>query len=918
MESQTPAAPGSSANQHSPEFTSPAGKRRRPSPLSSNIIRETTDSPNSPSTSGIGAALRTSNPKPQRGSSRGSDMQRSSSPSAQGGPIRYTRTGRVSKATKGQRVHSCDECGKTYTRAEHLRRHQQNHKPGAFPCDVPRCGRSFYREDLLIRHKARHNDPLDPPTRRPSIGSQTSVPAIEHAFPWGTQAEQSHQHPNVDDCDAEAVPDDLPHAAPPASTQSSTSTSLSRKDYIPITQLHPGIATELPVSIDRNSRYPEDQFGEIYDTSQPPYSSTGHNSPTNDYAYPSGTPYFAQPNRAHANPHDLRMFSDLDSPNTSRSPISAGSSTVGLPSWHPDLQSPPVQPFAISSTSDIAHCYDGNTSPNSNSLSEEPSILCLSDGSSRMMSVEQRDVMEKRELQVLTALTASSPATLLNLPMEASTLSNDRRYLDAYWKWVHPLYPIIHKPTFDIFSASPLLQAAMLQLGAHMLRNSVDMGNARIMHDRCIKVIKKRDIYDWHTYRICDMQAIFLIEVYSIFKSRRPPLQFSKSFEEIYRRLVNDSEALSHRTADFTVFNNSLASHGHHSCEALDGFSADPSVYNLHANCKERLLISCYVLDQQHAMLFGRQRTDCMGSALGISLPWSRLQMYWESPPEQEISTQIQRQTSNVRFYSQVYEAMNNVPSMKETSKDPADAFQSQLVLACLADPRNDGKTRGCVAETSTDVSPILFAVEQGPRSRLTFHTFMLCKHTPVRDLLAVAGESWVMAEKLGSPNDYAAAQIEANMWARGMPEPNLDRGSVKQSETRIERALHHALHILDIHRKHSRTGLLFQEWSIYLAAVVVWARGYITSTERLRKPRPSIPTPSEPRIDTKELDRVVASVIRDGGRMIGWNEAKHVLLWTKEKIKKVDVPHNCGLTNGALDVLGKLSTRGNEEGWFG
>ncbi len=47
---------------------------------------------------------------PQRGSSR--DM----TPPESAGSIKYTRTGRVSKATKGQRVHQCDECGKVSCR----------------------------------------------------------------------------------------------------------------------------------------------------------------------------------------------------------------------------------------------------------------------------------------------------------------------------------------------------------------------------------------------------------------------------------------------------------------------------------------------------------------------------------------------------------------------------------------------------------------------------------------------------------------------------------------------------------------------------------------------------------------------------------------------------------------------------------
>jgi len=675
---------------------------------------------------------------------------------------------------------------------------------------------------------------------------------------------------------------------------------------------------QLPVSVDTSGAYPEYQLGGMFDPS-PSYSPTRYSSPTNEYAYPSGPPYYGQPHLARATRPgtSTNFFPDLGSPNTSRSPISAGSSTVYLSSWDPSSQSPAIQPFASSSSSDVA--YGSAENIYASVLVEQHYIPVVANGSFKMMSAEDRDESEMQELLVPTTMPSISSATSSSdLPIEVSVFSNDERYLNAYWTWVHPLYPIIHRPTFDIVVASPLLRAAVLQLGAHMLHNTVDMGNARIMHERCIKVVKKRNINNWHTYRICDMQAIFLIEVFSIFKSRRPPLQFSKIFEDIYRSLASDAEALSHETAGVMIVNSPLATHGRQPGEALDDFSADASIYNLHGKCKQRLLLSCYILDQQHALLFGRQRTDCMGSILGMSLPWARSQKYWDSSSDQEMSTRIQRQSSGVPFYSQVYEAMNNVPSMTQTAADPADAFRSQLMMACLADPKNEGQITGCVAESSTDISPILFAVEQTPRMSLTLHTFMLCKHTPIRDLLAVAGESWVMAEKLSSQNDYAAAQIEANKWARGRLEPCLDLGDVKQPEVRIERALHHALQILDIHRQHPKTGLLFQEWSIYLAAVVVWARGYIISSERIRKPRLSIPSPSEPRIPTEELDRVVVSLIRAGGRTIGWNEAKHVLLWTKEKIQKVDIPHNCGLTNGALDVLGKLSTRGNEEGWFG
>lgn len=41
-----------------------------------------------------------------------STMERSASPTDAAERIRLTKTGRVSKASKGQRVHHCEECGK--------------------------------------------------------------------------------------------------------------------------------------------------------------------------------------------------------------------------------------------------------------------------------------------------------------------------------------------------------------------------------------------------------------------------------------------------------------------------------------------------------------------------------------------------------------------------------------------------------------------------------------------------------------------------------------------------------------------------------------------------------------------------------------------------------------------------------------
>ncbi|KAF2201084.1 hypothetical protein GQ43DRAFT_472131 [Delitschia confertaspora ATCC 74209] len=50
-----------------------------------------------------------------------------------------------------------ENCGKSYSRAEHLYRHQLNHNPKQiYHCDFPDCHRYFVRQDLCARHKERH------------------------------------------------------------------------------------------------------------------------------------------------------------------------------------------------------------------------------------------------------------------------------------------------------------------------------------------------------------------------------------------------------------------------------------------------------------------------------------------------------------------------------------------------------------------------------------------------------------------------------------------------------------------------------------------------------------------------------------------------------------------------------------------
>lgn len=78
-------------------------------------------------------------------------------------PLKRRRASRAGQAKRFECQHP--GCGKRYSRAEHLHRHELNHNPKEiFRCEVPDCGHTFVRPDLFARHKARHENPsLDTP-----------------------------------------------------------------------------------------------------------------------------------------------------------------------------------------------------------------------------------------------------------------------------------------------------------------------------------------------------------------------------------------------------------------------------------------------------------------------------------------------------------------------------------------------------------------------------------------------------------------------------------------------------------------------------------------------------------------------------------------------------------------------------------
>lgn len=210
--------------------------------------------------------------------------------------------------------------------------------------------------------------------------------------------------------------------------------------------------------------------------------SSGFESPIQQ---DDGLPYYAQ--SLATGPHEFcnpSFYDGYTRPGSSRSPGSVGSSTEFWGQDH-DLQASGYVACLESSPESISS-YDHRFGSCGNIFGDQHWVPTLLNGRSRLISPDDRDSMELDPLD----LPSTRDHTPCDMSVAGAVSYEDDAYLAAYWRWVHPLFPILHRSSFSLPHTSPLLRAAILALGAHSQRSSSALYWGRIVHERCLKVLK--------------------------------------------------------------------------------------------------------------------------------------------------------------------------------------------------------------------------------------------------------------------------------------------------------------------------------------------------------------------------------------------------------------------------------------------
>ncbi|KAF7559194.1 hypothetical protein G7046_g4959 [Stylonectria norvegica] len=411
-------------------------------------------------------------------------------------------------------------CGRTYSRAEHLQRHQLNHSPKEiYHCDYPGCSFSFVRKDLYARHKLRHERQIQQyGNGRLTQGSST--PVSEFPKPPGRQYSFSEDGSAWSDTqdDVGGTPFKERHL------RSSRMVAGDEEDRSMEMELQTNLTDTVDSGRTRGSRR-RDSGGPLGGLEDGRPSRSRQISLSSDkqaigYVVPGEAGLEAQARRAPKSPvvtsgpsqHGLRSFIMQDAlPTVYVDPVldehSFGlspSSTDEFTSWlfngqgiNSGYSFVPGNSFgAVGFSNNFGQlCPDYSPQPGAmNDSFVEPMNLwfqsapdTLPTGTEDVAKLGKTGLSEHKRQSLLqymiqrfneigsqgTKSAADIKNEIFGSDTDAEThvlsLTNVQRYIASYWENFHDQLPILHHPTFVPEKAHDFLLLAVLIMGASML-----------------------------------------------------------------------------------------------------------------------------------------------------------------------------------------------------------------------------------------------------------------------------------------------------------------------------------------------------------------------------------------------------------------------------------------------------------------
>jgi hypothetical protein len=231
----------------------------------------------------------------------------------------------------------------------------------------------------------------------------------------------------------------------------------------------------------------------------------------------------------------------------------------------------------------------------------------------------------------------------------------------------------------------------------------------------------------------------------------------------------------------------------------------------------QRLLTSCYILESQQAMLLAREPIPSQFQESGMDLPFPIHTSVWDAMTLEEWTMAAQQYSSSPQY---VFAAT------PDSVLVPCDSFQSSILVAAHYN-RFDVAMPYSNTFSNSEIDLLL---DESFVTKKKLLTAKLLQVTPIRELLAVSGESWILSEKVSSPQTFTAFKTTLRTWAAQLwsapmnnCQPAASREALKLSVEILTMALNEPAESLELG--------MGTDMGVYFAGLVLWAITTAAST---------------------------------------------------------------------------------------
>lgn len=407
-------------------------------------------------------------------------------------------------------------------------------------------------------------------------------------------------------------------------------------------------------------------------------------------------------------------------------------------------------------------------------------------------------------------------------------------YLDVYWNKAHPILPVVHRQSFEA-APEEALRCAMAAVATQYLPNKEDRTRGNQLHE-----------YAWHEakrvtgWSLQTMQAILLLEYFARFRGRKAVTKPSKLFESLYSRFLYHNPAF---------FNSTV----------LD---ADPHLTAeerwrswLDTEARRRLLAGCFHLDG-HAATYQQQPRAHDFDADGMTpIPPVPLfaggSVLWEAnSADKWTSILTKNPEAGILTFALSSEQLTPEYVTSQGRFDRMAILGTEILRLprrqpphSSPDPENnlqlntDPRLRSQNSQQSAFVSELPSYEIEEHISRLFIkcpvgNTYLALHHTPLQDLLAVGGDSWVFAQKVLPASSFQEHQKRLKLWAEQPSRPSSAGNNVSTiGHLNAARATVYAaraiLRFLECGPGSSWSADVSDYWALYVCALICWAFGH-------------------------------------------------------------------------------------------